>query len=214
MAYIFITGATGYLGRSLIPALLSQGHRVRALVRQDSENRLPPGCEVVVGNALDASSYANAIAPADTVIHLVGVAHPNPFKAKQFQAIDLASAEIAVAAARAAHVGHFIYVSVAQPAPVMRAYIRARAAAEQAILQAGINATILRPWYVLGPGHRWPVLLLPLFWLLERLPATREAAHRLGFVTIADMTRALCHAVDHPASGIRVHAVPNIRETL
>ncbi len=212
MAHVFVTGATGYLGRGLIPELLAHGHRVRGLVRPGRECGLPVGCEAVVGDALDAASYAHAIAPADTFIHLVGVAHPSPSKAKQFQTIDLASARLAAVAARAANVGHFIHVSVAQPAPVMHAYIAARAAAEQAILDAGLNATILRPWYVLGPGHRWPYLLSPVFWLLERLPGTRETACRLGFVTLAEMTRALRHAVDHPVSGIRIRAVPEIRE--
>jgi hypothetical protein len=39
-----------------------------------------------------------------------------------------------------------------------------------------MNATILRPWYVLGPGHQWPYLLLPMYKLMELLPSTREGA--------------------------------------
>lgn len=212
MAHIFITGATGYLGRSLAATLVARGHQVRALVRPGSEHKLPSGCEAVVGDALNAATYANAIAPADTLVHLVGVAHPIPSKAKQFQTIDLASARIAVSNARAAGIKHFIYVSVAQPAPIMQSYIDARAAAEQAIHQAGLNATILRPWYVLGPGHRWPYLFLPLTWLLERLPGTRETARRLGFVTHAQMTAALCHAVESPACGILIMNIAEIRK--
>ncbi|HEY8101807.1 MAG TPA: NAD(P)H-binding protein [Burkholderiaceae bacterium] len=212
MANVFITGATGYLGRSLITALLARGHQVRGLVRAGSEHKLPPGCKAVVGDALDAASYVQAIAPADTLIHLVGVPHPSPSKAEQFQTIDLASARIAASNARAAGIKHFIYVSVAQPAPVMQSYIAARAAAEQAIREAGLNATILRPWYVLGPGHRWPYLFLPLVWLLERLPTTRETARRLGFVTLAEMTAALCRAVETPASGVRILTVAEIKK--
>ena len=213
MAHIFVTGATGYLGRALIPELLRRGHRVRALVRPGSESKLPPGCDLVLGNALDGATYADAIAPADTFVHLVGVAHPSPAKAEQFQSIDLASANTAVAAARAACINHFIYVSVAQPAPVMHAYTAARAAAEQAIRDTGLNATILRPWYVLGPGHRWPYFLWPVFWLLERLPPTRDTARRLGFVTLKQMIAALCDAVEHPVPGIRISTVADIRHS-
>jgi uncharacterized protein YbjT (DUF2867 family) len=212
MAHVFVTGATGYLGRNLITALLARGHQVHGLVRHGSERKLPPGCEAVAGDALNAASYANLIVPADTLVHLVGVSHPNPSKAEQFQTIDFASANIAASNAHKAGIRHFIYVSVAQPAPVMHAYVAARAAAEQAIRDAGLNATILRPWYVLGPGHRWPYLLLPLFWLLERLPRTRESAQRLGFVTLAQMTSALCHAVESPAACIRIMTVKEIRE--
>lgn len=213
MAQVFVTGATGYMGRSVITALLARGHRVRGLVRPGSEQKLPAGCEAVTGDALDAASYAHLIAPADTLIHLVGVPHPNPSKAAQFQTIDLASAKIAASNAHAAGIKHFIYVSVAQPAPVMQAYVAARAAAEQSIRATGLNATILRPWYVLGPGHRWPYLLLPIFWLLEYLPRTRETARRLGFVTLPQMTAALSRAVESPVSGIRIMTVNEIRET-
>ncbi|MGZ5818784.1 MAG: SDR family oxidoreductase [Burkholderiaceae bacterium] len=193
-------------------ALLMRGHRVHALTRIGSEHKLPPGCTVIPGDPLNAASYADKIAPVDTFIHLVGVAHPNPSKATQFRTIDLASAKIATDNARAAGINHFIYVSVAQPAPVMQSYVTARMAAEQAIRDTGLNATILRPWYVLGPGHRWPYPLLPLFWLLERLPGTRQTAQRLGFVTLDEMTAAMCRAVESPASGLQILAVPEIRE--
>ena len=67
-----------------------------------------------------------------------------------------------------------MYLSVAQPAPMMKAYIAVRAECEAEILTAGLNATILRPWYVLGPGHRWPYVLIPLYRVLEMIPSTRE----------------------------------------
>jgi hypothetical protein len=69
----------------------------------------------------------------------------------------------------------------------------------------------LRPWYVLGPGHRWPYILLPLYAVLRWLPQTREGARRLGLVTRNEMVRALVHAVEHPAAGVRVVEVPEIR---
>src|SRR5260221_13103765 len=122
MADIFLTGGTGYLGSRLIPLLLERGHRVRALVRKGSEGRLPPGCEAVFGNALDRSSFEGAVAPSDTFVQLVGVPHPSPAKAKQFREIDLASALASIEAAKRAGVAHFVYVSVAHPAPAMTAY--------------------------------------------------------------------------------------------
>ncbi len=208
---IFITGATGYLGRALIPALLARGHRVRALTREDSRQRVPAGAETVIGNALDAASFAGAIAPADTLVHLIGTPHPSPAKAASFQAVDRVSVDAALAAASAARVRHFVYVSVAQPAPVMHAYIAVRAAAEQRIRASGIAATILRPWYVLGPGHRWPCILLPVYALCRRLPATREDAERLGLVTLEQMLRALVASIERDPQGVRILDVPAIR---
>lgn len=211
MAKVLVTGGTGYMGRALIPELLRRGHQVRALVRQGSQHKLPSGAEAVIGNALDTASVSAAIGDADTLVHLVGVPHPSPAKARQFQEIDLISARASVAAAASRHIGHFIYVSVAHPAPVMKEYIAVRMEGESLIRQAGLPATIVRPWYVLGPGHWWPVALLPVYWLLERLPKTREGARRLGLVWRHQMVGALAHAVDHRAPGFRVMEPAEIR---
>lgn len=208
---VFMTGGTGYIGRRLIPALLGRGHRVRALVRAGSEQRLPGGGEVVVGNVLDRCTFAGRLAHADTLVHLVGTPRPSPAKARQFREVDLVSVAEAVAAAVEAGVPHFVYVSIAQPAPIMRAYIAARAEGEALIRNAGLSATILRPWYVLGPGHRWPHVLRPIYWLLQRIPATQESARRLGLVTLGQMVAALVAAVEHPPHGIHIVTVPDIR---
>jgi uncharacterized protein YbjT (DUF2867 family) len=209
---VFITGGTGYIGRRLIPALLGRGHSVRALVRPGSEPKLASGALAVPGDALHGVSYASKITPAGTFVHLVGVSHPGPAKAEQFRTIDLASVKAAVPAAVTAGIQHFIYVSVAQPAPVMGAYVQARAEAEAIIRESGLNATFVRPWYVLGPGHWWPLVLLPGYLIGELIPSTRESARRLGLVTIGQMVRALVHAVEQPVLGVRILEVPQIRQ--
>jgi uncharacterized protein YbjT (DUF2867 family) len=208
---VFVTGGTGYMGRRAIPALLSRGHRVRALVREGSKAKLPSGSEAVVGNALDEKTFASRVAPADTFLQLIGVAHPSPAKVSEFRAVDLASAKASAHAAAAAGVSYFVYVSVAQPAPVMKAYIEARAEGEAAIRAAGLNATFVRPWYVLGPGHRWPYFFLPVYWLLQLFPRSRGTARRLYPVTLKQMITTLVAAVEEPATGVRIVETPEIR---
>jgi len=214
---VFLTGGTGYIGSSLIPILLERDHRVRVLVRSGSKAKLPAACEVVSGNALDANTYRQLIRPADTFIHLVGVPHPSAAKAAEFRAVDLVSAREAIAACAELGVHHFIYLSVAHPAPfsVRNDYIAVRAECEQMIMtmsnEQHLNSTILRPWYVLGPGHRWPYALLPLYKVCEWLPFTRAAALRLGLVTLDQLILALVEAVESPVRGIRIVEVPDIR---
>lgn len=211
MAAVFVTGGTGYLGRELSARLAGRGHKVRVLARRSSSDRVPPGCEPVFGDALDQATYQHAIAPCETFVHLVGVPHPSPSKAAQFRAVDLVSIRAAVAAAQSVGVANFVYVSVAHPAPVMKAFIEVRAEGEALIRAAGLQGTMLRPWYVLGPGHWWPYALIPAYWIMERLPATRESARRLGLVTREQMLAALMHAVENPATGIRTWEVADIR---
>jgi uncharacterized protein YbjT (DUF2867 family) len=142
----------------------------------------------------------------------VGTPHPSPAKAAEFRRVDLASIRATAAAAQRAGAGHLVYVSVAHPAPVMLAYIAVRQEGESLVEASGIPATILRPWYVLGPGHRWPYLLVPLYAALRCFSATRDGARRLGLVTRRAMVAALVRAVETPpAQGVRVVEVPEIR---
>lgn len=208
---VFISGGTGYVGSRLILELASRRHRIRMVIRKGSHKQCPPGCEVVVGDALDSRTFSRAVPPADTYVHLTGVSRPAPWKGAQFRAVDLPSLQASLEAAREANIRHFIYVSVAQPAPVMKAYIAVRQECEALIRASGLPATILRPWYILGPGHYWPIALLPMYAILKQMRATCEAAERLGLVTISQMVSALMGAIEDPAQDVRVFNVPKIR---
>jgi uncharacterized protein YbjT (DUF2867 family) len=210
---VFVTGGTGYVGRALIEQLLTRKHVVHALARSGSERKLPDGAVAVTGNALDGMSFASAIPRSATVVHLVGTPHPSPAKAAEFERVDLVSIRAASLAATAAGASHFVYVSVAHPAPVMHAYIAVREQGEALVGAIGIPATILRPWYVLGPGHYWPGLLIPFYALGRLLPATRDQATRLGLVTLRQMVTALTVTVENPPSaGVRIMDVPAIQQ--
>ncbi len=212
---VFITGGTGYVGRPLVEALLKRGFAVHALARPESTNRLPAGAVTVIGNALDAAAFSSSIPPNATFVHLVGTPHPNPAKAEEFKRVDLASIKAAVAAAGTAGVQHFVYVSVAHPAPVMKAYIAVRQEGESLVRASRIRATILRPWYILGPGHWWPYALVPIYAILRRVPGTRAGADRLGLVTRQAMIAALVRAIEAPpAESVRIIEVPDIRSSL
>jgi uncharacterized protein YbjT (DUF2867 family) len=209
---VFLTGGTGYIGARVATELLSRGHRVRSLVRAGSERKLPAGCDAVVGDALDSRTFRREVAPADTFIQLVGTPRPSPSKGAEFERVDLVSARESAAAARSAGIRHLVYLSVAQPAPVMRAYVDVRTRGEALMRDTGIPATFLRPWYVLGPGHWWPIALLPAYWLWERMPSKREMARRLGLITINQMVRSIVAAVETPpSSGVRIFEVPELR---
>src|ERR1051326_5342820 len=172
MANVFVTGGTGYIGQRLIPELLGRGHTVRALVRNGSDAKLPEGAAIVRGNALDGATFASQVAPSDTFVQLVGVAHPSP---------------------------------------VMRDYVAVRAEGERLVRESGIAATFIRPWYVLGPGHRWPYFILPLYWLLGLNPKSRDTARRLYPVKLRSVVRAIADAVDRPPDGVRIIEAPAMR---
>ncbi len=215
--HVFVAGGTGYIGQRVIPALVARGHRVRALVRAGSETKLPAGCEIVSGDALDARTFASEVAPSDTFLQLVGTPKPSPKKAAEFERVDWGSVRESVVAARAGGVSHFVYLSVAHPSSVMQAYIDVRVRGEALVRErlvdeGGMRATFLRPWYVLGPGHRWPYALIPVYALMSLFPSTRDSATRLGLVTLAQMVSAIVAAVERADDGVQIVDVPRIKQ--
>ncbi|WP_394888511.1 NmrA/HSCARG family protein [Mesorhizobium sp. AaZ16] len=107
---VLVTGATGQQGGAVAHALLSRGHRVKALTRKpdsDAARRLASaGADVVTGDLGDAASVAEAARGVDTV-YLMGNSYEAGTEEETRQGI------IAADAAKAAGVGHLIYSSVA-----------------------------------------------------------------------------------------------------
>jgi nucleoside-diphosphate-sugar epimerase len=209
---VFLTGGTGFVGRHLIPLLARRGHHIKAVVRQASAEKLSKDAEAVIGDGTRAESYSRSMGNCDTFVHLVGVSHPSPAKAAEFRSIDLESTRQAVNAAVRTGIKNFVYISVAQPAPVMKAYIAARKEAEDIITHSGLNASILRPFYILGPGRRWPLLLKPFFALAEILPPTRAGAQRLSFLSIQQVCAALISSIENPPADVRIWSAIEIKE--
>ena len=121
-----MTGGTGYIGSRVIPALVARGHEVRALVRAASASRLPAGCTPVVGDALDATTFVEHVAGATRSCSSSGRRTRARSKAAEFERVDFVSVRESVRAADDAAISHFVYLSVAPAASVMRAYVDVR----------------------------------------------------------------------------------------
>jgi nucleoside-diphosphate-sugar epimerase len=211
MQNIFLTGGTGYMGTRLIKALQNQDYHIRALVRRGSEHKLPGGCEIIPGNALDALSYQNEIEPLSISIHLVGVAHPSPSKKEQFKTIDLVSIQEAIKAATYANVMHFIYLSVSMyPTKIMRDFQQVRAEGERLLLQSGLKTSFVRPWYVLGPSHWWPLFLKPFLFIAKHV-GKKKAVENLDTVTLQQMIHTLLYAIKNTPEKNTIYEIKRIK---
>jgi len=94
---------------------------------------------------------------------------------------------------------------------MMKEYHAVRAEGERMITDAEIPATIVRPWYVLGPGRSWPVVLKPFYALARLYPPTRESVLRLALVTLEQITQTLAWAVENPSARLQVFQPPQIK---
>lgn len=119
---ILVTGASGFIGSHLCPALVAAGHQLRASVE---------GC--------------------DAVVHLANIAHTSARPA-DLHRVNVAGTRAQAQAAIAAGARRFVYLSSIKAAQPEDAYGRAKADAEQALLRLeGLEAVILRPPLVYGP---------------------------------------------------------------
>jgi uncharacterized protein YbjT (DUF2867 family) len=209
---VFITGATGYIGKRLTRQLLERDHRVIAMVRKGSEHKVVKGAEIVIADPFDPGSFQSSIPKNAVFVQLLGVPHPSPKKAKQFTAIDLRSVKASADAASVAGVSHFVYISVAMaPSKLMAAYQSVRQEGEAYCENKNLSCTFIRPWYVLGPGHYWPILLLPLYGIAELVPSWRQKARVMALVTLDQVLRTLIGAVEADPVPLRIINTRGIR---
>ena len=157
MTALFVTGASGFIGRHVLTALRqSRMSDVRCLTRRPAMlTTLPewdPSWECIPGDLLDTRSYAGALAPGSTVLHLAGaVGKCRPADFRRFNVEATRSLRDACTAAGCAH---FVYVSsIAATYPDVRSnyYARSKRDAERLVREGVLAFTILRPTVVFGP---------------------------------------------------------------
>ena len=215
MSPIFITGGTGYIGKRLIKKLVARGYDVTALVRKGSENKFPKGVRAIIADPFDASTFIEWIPKNAVYIQLLGVSHPSPRKKNLFQEIDLRSVRTSADAAKEAAVSHFIYLSVAMtPSNIMRDFQEARQEGEAYVRSKNLACTFIRPWYVLGPGHWWPIVLLPVYAIAKFIPSWKEKARAYAIVTIGQMLKILLHVIESPPPQLRIIEVKHIKKNI
>ncbi|MGW2048006.1 SDR family oxidoreductase [Streptomyces sp. NPDC001858] len=145
MTTILVTGATGTLGRLVVPRLSAAGHEVRALSRHSR----PYAVDLRAGGAgLDA-----AVAGVDTIVHCATTQRGG----------DEQAAANLIAAARQAGVGHLLYISIVGVDRVPFPYFRTKFAVEQLVAESGLGWTVLRT-------TQFHDLLVQVFQSLAKVP--------------------------------------------
>ena len=192
MATVLVTGATGFVGRRLVPALLDAGHDVRAMTRRP-ESYDGPG-EAVGGDVTDAGSLGPALDGIDVAIYLVHSLDDPDFERK-----DADAARAFSAAAAAAGVRQIVYLGgLGDDDRHLSAHLRSRREVEGLLGQDGVPVTVLRAAIVVGHGGiSWEITRQ----LVKNLPAMvvpRWVSTRTQPIALDDVVRYLAGVVDHP----------------
>jgi nucleoside-diphosphate-sugar epimerase len=223
MSRILVTGASGFVGRAVVPALAKDGYAVRAAVRRATPG-FPGNVEMVQhGDLAEPVDWSPLLAGVDVIVHLAGIAHIGPrIGAALYDRVNhLATAQLAKAAVQAG-VSRFIFVSSIRaqsgpaadhaltesdaPAPT-DAYGRSKLAAEQAIRETGLPFTILRPVLIYGAGVKGNLATLSRA-AATRLPLpVRDFVNRRSLLGIDNLISALTFVLSSPATAGETYVV-------
>ena len=209
---ILVTGATGFVGSHLVPALIERDHEVRALVRPDSDAGALEalGARVVRGDVTDPVAVETAARGAETVVHL---AVPRRVATlRQHRAVSVGGAENVLVAGRAAGVERIVHCSTVgvygrlrrlpadetTPFRPETAYQIAKTEAERMVQRHvrrhGAPVVVLRPTMIYGPGDLASLKLYRTI-LSGRLFSIGRSSQPYHGVYVDDLVRALLLAM-------------------
>lgn len=173
---VTIFGGSGFVGTQIVQLLAKRGHRIRVAVRRPDlagHTRMFGSVGQIVpiqANVRNAASVRRAVAGADIVINLVGIAYSRG--AQAFDAVHAEGAANIAAAARAAGASTLVHMSAlgVDLAADVSAYAASKMAGEDAVFEAFPNAIVMRPSVLFGPGDGFFNLMGGLARMLPVLP--------------------------------------------
>ena len=147
---ILVTGATGFVGPSIVRQLVDDGHTVRVLEHSEGSSAGLPSQEAVSGAMTDAASLRAAAEGQEVVVHLVAILTGKP---EEFRSVMEQGTRDLLEAAREAGVRRFVLMSALGTTEETRElvpYYGAKWQMEQDVKASGLEHVILRPSFVFG----------------------------------------------------------------
>jgi NADH dehydrogenase len=200
---VLVTGADGFVGRHLLPRLVSRGHRVRALARKapSQPGARVPGVEWRIADLTRRESLAGAANGCDRVVHLAG----------RFEAANgISLGRLHGTGTRnliwevlKSDVERVVLVSALGASPDAGEFFRTKFEAEDIVLSCGIEPVILRPSVVYGPGDHFTEPIVRILRALPVFPMMGDGTFRIQPIAVEDLVDVLAQAVERPELGGR-----------
>lgn len=181
--HLFVAGATGATGRTLMRQALARGVSVLPHVRPKSTGTDPASTwpKKAVLELADAPALAEAMRGSTTVLQLIGTMRKRFAAGDTYETSDIGTTRQLVDAAKAAGVDHFVLLTSVGAGTPVGAYLKAKAEAERIVRDSGLAYTMVRPPALEGEYHRPPgfmhtVAKLPLLHNLKPMHLDQLAA--------------------------------------
>ena len=213
---VLVTGASGFIGRPLVAALLRAGYAVRAVTRRQLSFSDSVEAAIIPDftNPIDWNPILQGV---DIIVHLAGMVHSKvPDTAySEFDQINWIATQRLAHAAKEAGIDRFIYISSVraqvgafavqaiheqdEPCPTNQ-YGRSKLAAEQAVQAAGVPFTIFRPVVIYGPHPKGNMrTLVRLARSSLPLPVASVTSRR-SVLAVDNLISAIIFALNNPVT--------------
>ncbi len=207
---VFVTGATGFVGRHILARLKEAGHFVSVLVRPGSEKKLPfmEGLGLVTGDITDPSVWAQSLKGVDAVIHLVGIIREFPAYGITFEKLHFEATRYIVESAETANVKRFIHMSAngAQPNGVSE-YQTTKWRAEKLVTESSMAWTIFRPSVIFGnagDGMEFTAEIAKVISMAPIMPVFGDGKYILEPVAVEDVANCFVRALTKSSAGNKI----------
>jgi uncharacterized protein YbjT (DUF2867 family) len=207
---IFVTGATGFVGRFIVQELVKKGHNAYCLVRERNFLKITRHEQIfpVFGDVTRPETLN--MKECEAVIHLVAIIRENGIRNITFERLNFQATQNVVDAAMGRGIKRFIHMSALGASPDgLTPYLRTKGRAQQIVEQSGLEHTIFRPSFIFGPGdavygrlakmvRMSPFGLFPVF-------GTGEYRHQP--VSVFDVSTAIVRALTDKKTRKRIYDV-------
>jgi uncharacterized protein YbjT (DUF2867 family) len=199
---ILVAGGTGFIGSAIVSELAGRGRPVAVLTHRAElpSGLLPVSVEARRGDVRMVESLPPAMRDVETAVSCVQFSNfpvENPSRGETFLDVDARGNEHLVAAARAAGVRNYIYISGVGASPdAAYHWFRAKWRAEEAIRNSGLRYTILRPAWVYGPRDRALNRFVDVARRLPVVPVIGDGSQRLQPVFVQDLARVVLDSLE------------------
>ncbi|WP_321368061.1 complex I NDUFA9 subunit family protein [uncultured Desulfuromusa sp.] len=194
---VFITGGSGFVGRTMIRQLLNDGHSVCALVRTEGALADFDGVEEVVGDTTRSETLQEQLSGCDAVIHLVGIIREIPSQRVTFEKLHVESTENILQAAVKQGVKRFLQMSAnGTRSDAITRYHQTKWEAEEMVRRTSLDWTIFRPSLIYGPGDQFINMLAQLIKTLPVVPVMGDGRYQLQPVHVTDVAAGFVQALE------------------
>ena len=193
---VILTGATGYIGKRLLPVLLAEGHEVYSIVRDKQRFQHEPTSLIKVIEAdLLVEEPITIAADIDVAFYLI---HSMGSAIDKFEEMELKSARKFIQTVKSCNTKHIIYLSGLQNPEAASPHLQSRLRVEEMLMNCGVPCTTLRAGIIVGSGSASFEIIRDLAEKLPVMVTPRWLNTRCQPIAVRDVINSLTSAMQNP----------------